>query len=62
MCSFFSSVPIWAGVIITGADTFTFLLLENAGLRKLEALFGVLITTMAASFMYIVRDHDLKPA
>ncbi|XP_064644350.1 uncharacterized protein LOC135498109 [Lineus longissimus] len=46
-------VPIWAGVIITGADTFTFLLLENAGLRKLEALFGVLITTMAFSFMYM---------
>ncbi|KAL5010791.1 hypothetical protein ScPMuIL_013096 [Solemya velum] len=44
-------VPIWAGVLITGIDTFTFLLLESAGLRKLEALFGALITTMAASFI-----------
>ncbi|XP_045209773.2 natural resistance-associated macrophage protein 2-like isoform X2 [Mercenaria mercenaria] len=46
-------VPIWAGVLITGADTFTFLFLENYGLRKLEALFGALITTMALTFMYI---------
>ncbi|XP_060586514.1 uncharacterized protein LOC132742199 [Ruditapes philippinarum] len=46
-------VPIWAGVLITGADTFTFLFLENYGLRKLEAFFGVLITTMALTFMYI---------
>lgn len=46
-------VPIWAGVLITGIDTFTFLFLENYGLRKLEALFGALITTMAATFMYI---------
>ncbi|KAL4228559.1 hypothetical protein ACF0H5_011609 [Mactra antiquata] len=46
-------VPIYAGVLITGADTFTFLFLENYGLRKLEALFGALITTMAITFMYI---------
>jgi natural resistance-associated macrophage protein len=49
-------VPIWAGVLITGADTFTFLFLENYGLRKLEAFFGVLITTMALTFMYIVSE------
>ncbi|XP_070535761.1 natural resistance-associated macrophage protein 2-like [Ptychodera flava] len=46
-------VPIWAGVLITGVDTFTFLFLENYGLRKLEAFFGALITTMAAAFMYM---------
>lgn len=46
-------IPIWAGVLITGIDTFTFLFLESAGLRKLEALFGVLITTMAISFSYM---------
>ncbi|XP_050407510.2 uncharacterized protein LOC126822588 [Patella vulgata] len=46
-------IPIWAGVLITGVDTFTFLFLENAGLRKLEALFGALITTMAFSFLYM---------
>ena len=41
--------------MITGVDTFTFLFLESTGLRKLEAFFGVLITTMAASFLYMVR-------
>ncbi|KAJ8307569.1 hypothetical protein KUTeg_015653 [Tegillarca granosa] len=48
-----NKIPIWAGVLITGIDTFTFLFLENAGLRKLEALFGALITTMAVTFLYI---------
>ncbi|GAB1610163.1 metal transporter nramp1 homolog isoform X1, partial [Argonauta hians] len=46
-------VPIWAGVLITGIDTFTFLFLESAGLRKLEAFFCMLIVTMAASFLYM---------
>lgn len=46
-------IPIWAGVLITGIDTFTFLFLESAGLRKLEALFGALITTMGISFSYM---------
>ncbi|KAK3607943.1 hypothetical protein CHS0354_006538 [Potamilus streckersoni] len=47
------AVPIWAGVLITGFDTFTFLFLENYGLRKLEAFFGFLITLMACSFLYM---------
>ncbi|KAL8559336.1 hypothetical protein ACOMHN_060026 [Nucella lapillus] len=46
-------VPLWAGVLITGVDTFTFLFLESAGLRKLEAFFGALILTMAACFLYM---------
>ncbi|KAK3106288.1 hypothetical protein FSP39_016990 [Pinctada imbricata] len=46
-------IPIWAGVLITGVETFTFLFLENYGLRKLEAFFGALITAMVGSFMYI---------
>lgn len=46
-------VPIWAGVLITGADTFTFLFLEQFGLRKLEAFFCTLITIMAGAFLYI---------
>ncbi|CAH1242248.1 SLC11A1 [Branchiostoma lanceolatum] len=46
-------IPIWAGVILTGADTFTFLFLENYGLRKLEGLFCSLITIMAFSFGYM---------
>eukprot|EP01111_Echinosteliopsis_oligospora_P012268 TRINITY_DN4182_c0_g1_i1.p1 TRINITY_DN4182_c0_g1~~TRINITY_DN4182_c0_g1_i1.p1 ORF type:complete len:504 (-),score=128.94 TRINITY_DN4182_c0_g1_i1:53-1564(-) len=43
-------VPIWAGVMITAADTFTFLFLEKYGVRKLEAFFGALILVMAVSF------------
>lgn len=43
-------IPIWAGVLITAADTFTFLFLENYGIRKLEAFFCSLIGIMAISF------------
>ena len=45
-------IPLWAGVLITIADTFTFLFLDKYGLRKLEAFFGVLITVMAITFGY----------
>ncbi|KAK8937115.1 Metal transporter Nramp2 [Platanthera zijinensis] len=43
-------IPLWAGVVITALDCFIFLFLENYGVRKLEAFFGVLIATMAISF------------
>ncbi|TMS36711.1 hypothetical protein L596_003809 [Steinernema carpocapsae] len=46
------AIPLFAGVLITMADTFTFLFLDKYGFRKLEVLFGVLITTMAVSFGY----------
>ena len=46
------SIPLWAGVLITVADTFTFLFLDKYGLRKLEFFFGFLITTMALTFGY----------
>ena len=36
-------VPLWAGVLITILDTFTFLMLDKYGLRKLEAFFGFLM-------------------
>ena len=45
-------VPLWAGVLITVVDTFTFLGLDKYGLRKLEFFFGFLITVMAVSFGY----------
>ncbi|KAF6028214.1 SLC11A1 [Bugula neritina] len=45
-------VPLWAGVLITIVDTFSFLFLDRYGLRKLELFFGFLITTMAISFGY----------
>ncbi len=47
-------VPLWGGVIITIADTFTFLALDSYGLRKLEFFFGFLITIMAVTFGYEV--------
>lgn len=36
-------IPLWAGVLITISDTFTFLFLDKYGLRKLEAFFGFLM-------------------
>merc|ERR1719410_400973 len=45
-------IPLWGGVLITVADTFTFLGLDKYGLRKLEAFFAFLITVMALSFGY----------
>ncbi|GFR75672.1 natural resistance-associated macrophage protein 2 [Elysia marginata] len=49
-------IPLYAGVLITVADTFTFLLLDRYGLRKLEAFFCTLITIMAVMFGYESRD------
>jgi len=46
------AVPLWAGVLITVLDTFTFLGLDKYGLRKLELFFGLLITLMTLSFGY----------
>ncbi|XP_034944715.1 LOW QUALITY PROTEIN: protein Malvolio [Chelonus insularis] len=46
------ALPLWAGVLITVIDTFTFLLLDKYGLRKLELFFGFLITVMAVTFGY----------
>ena len=43
-------IPLWVGVLITVTDTFLFLFLDKYGLRKLEAFFAFLITTMAVSF------------
>lgn len=36
--------------------SFMFLLLENYGVRKLEAVFAVLISTMALSFAWMFAD------
>ncbi|XP_065847242.1 metal transporter Nramp2 isoform X2 [Euphorbia lathyris] len=48
--------PLWAGVVVTALDCFMFLLLENYGVRKLEAVFAVLIATMAVSFAWMFGD------
>ncbi|KAH6836128.1 NRAMP metal ion transporter 2 [Perilla frutescens var. hirtella] len=49
-------LPLWVGVLITAADCFIFLLLENYGVRKLEAMFAVLIFTMGLSFAWMFAD------
>nr|ABR27746.1 metal transporter NRAMP3 [Noccaea caerulescens] len=46
-------LPLWAGVIITALDCFFFLFFENYGIRKLEAVFAVLIATMGVSFAWM---------
>ncbi|XP_077220710.1 metal transporter Nramp3.2-like [Tasmannia lanceolata] len=49
-------LPLWAGVIITALDCFIFLFLENYGVRKLEAVFAVLIGMMALSFAWMFGE------
>ncbi|XP_062209336.1 metal transporter Nramp6-like [Phragmites australis] len=49
-------LPLWVGVVITALDCFIFLSLENYGVRKLEAVFAVLITTMACSFAWMFAE------
>ncbi|KAI3922378.1 hypothetical protein MKX01_006067 [Papaver californicum] len=49
-------LPLWAGVLITAIDCFIFLFLENYGVRKLEAVFAVLIGTMAISFAWMFGE------
>ena len=43
-------IPIYAGCLITAADCFAFMLLDRSGMRKLEALFGIFISTMVVTF------------
>ena len=43
-------VPVWAGCIITGLDTFTFLAVHYLGVRYLEALICLLIGTISFCF------------
>ena len=51
-----------AGVVITAVDAFLFLMLERVGIRNLEALFGLLIGVMAASFGYMYADAGVDVA
>ncbi|CAG2163875.1 unnamed protein product [Oppiella nova] len=45
-------IPLYAGVLLTILDTFSFLLLDKYGLRKLEVFFGLLILIMVGTFGY----------
>jgi natural resistance-associated macrophage protein len=43
-------LPLWAGVLVTALDTFTFLIISYYGVRKLELFFAFLVSIMAISF------------
>lgn len=45
-------IKVWQGVLITIFDTFTFLLIDKYGMRKLELLFALFIGIMATTFGY----------
>ena len=55
------AIPLYAGVLITAVDSFLILLIERMGIRHLEAVFGVLIATMAASFGLMAVLADVEP-
>jgi manganese transport protein len=44
------NVPLLYGVIITGFDTFLFLVIQNFGIRKVEAFIVMLISTIGICF------------
>ncbi|VDK52284.1 unnamed protein product [Anisakis simplex] len=45
-------IPLWAGVLITICDTFTFMFFDRYGVRKFEFFFCFLISVMAVTFGY----------
>ncbi|CAH1760829.1 19216_t:CDS:2 [Entrophospora sp. SA101] len=51
-------LPLWVGTLLTAMDTFTFMLLQNYGVRKLEAFFMLLIGLMAACFWIEMFKSD----
>ncbi|KAJ2666381.1 hypothetical protein GGH99_006752 [Coemansia sp. RSA 1285] len=54
-----TSIPIWAGVVITAVDSFLFLYIQRLGVRITELVFGLLITTLAVCFF--VEMVMIKP-
>jgi natural resistance-associated macrophage protein len=44
------AIPLWGGVLLSVAVSFSMLLVERCGIRKLEGLFGLLISIMVGSF------------
>ncbi|GMH32193.1 hypothetical protein BSKO_00027 [Bryopsis sp. KO-2023] len=46
-------IPLWAGTVIAVATSFGLLFVDNFGPRMLEAVFGVLISVMGLSFLYM---------
>ena len=55
-------LQLWVGCLITGIDTFTFLLVHFLGVRYLEALITALIGTMTICFFINWFKTDTDPA
>ena len=54
-------IPLYIGVLITVLDTFTILMIDRFGFRKLELVFAFLISVMAVTFGYefaLVGHHS----
>ncbi|KAJ2733037.1 hypothetical protein IW152_003360 [Coemansia sp. BCRC 34962] len=45
-----TSMPIWAGVVITAVDSFLFLYVQRLGVRVTELVFGLMVTILAVCF------------
>lgn len=43
-------LPLWAGVLLTAADSFALLFIERLGIRVLEGFFGAMVGVMVATF------------
>ena len=50
---------VFAGVLLTAADAFVLLLVEQWGVRQLEAVFGIFIAVMAGSFGIMYSNADI---
>lgn len=57
-------LPLWAGALITIVDSFLFLFIHYWGVRKLEAFFAVIISTMVLCFAinFFATDPDWSEA
>ncbi|KAJ1835499.1 hypothetical protein LPJ63_001051 [Coemansia sp. RSA 2711] len=45
-----TTMPIWAGVVVTAVDSFLFLYVQRLGVRVTELVFGLMVTTLAVCF------------
>lgn len=53
-------IPLWGGTIISVVVSFCLLFLDDINHRVLEGLFGVLVSTMAVSFMVMHQNFQLR--
>lgn len=54
-------IPIWVGVLLTGLSTFVFLGVQKYGMRKLEAVIAILLSTLFGAFIGELAYAKPKP-